>query len=251
MDKRGNIVITGAVGAIGRATTQLLFAEGYRLFLVDRNERGLRSLADECPGSVPLAVDVTNPESVAHAFHQASAPRLDAAVLAVGIEGPVGPIEDCADEAFDAVMAGNVKSVWLGLKCSLKIMKPQKHGSIVALSSIAGVMASPMLGAYAASKHAVVGLVRSAAREAAAYNVRVNALCPAPVESDMMRRIDGDLSARFPDRLGGAADASKLVPMQRYATPQEVARAAAFLCSDASSYCTGSTFMVDGGISCR
>ncbi len=251
MEKRGNIVITGAVGAIGRATTQLLFAEGYRLFLIDRDERGVRSLADECPGSLPLAVDVTDPESIARAFHQASVPQLDAVVLAAGIEGPVGPMEDCDDEAFDEVMAVNVKSVWLGLKCSLKIMKPQGSGSIVALSSISGVMASPMLGAYAASKHAVVGLVRTAAREAAACSVRVNALCPAPVESDMMRRIDGELSGRFPGRLGGGADASKLVPMKRYATPQEVARAAVFLCSDASSYCTGSTFMVDGGISCR
>jgi len=251
MESRGNIVITGAAGAIGGAAARLLSADGYRLILVDRNEAGVRQLAAECPGSVPVAADATSADSIAEAFRRASSGRLDAVVLAAGTEGPVGPIEDCLDAAFDEVMSLNVKSVWLGLKCSLKIMKPQRFGSIVALSSISGVMASPMLAPYAASKHAVVGLVRAAAREAAAYDVRVNALCPAPVDSDMMRRIDGNLSARFPDRLGGGADASKLVPMKRYATLEEVARAAAFLCSEASSYCTGSTFMVDGGISCR
>jgi NAD(P)-dependent dehydrogenase (short-subunit alcohol dehydrogenase family) len=251
MAKRGNIIITGAAGAIGQATARLLFAEGYRLVLVDRCGESVKRLAADLPMSTPIAADAASAESIADVFRGASAEPLDAVVLAAGIEGPIGPLEDCMDEAFDEVMTINVKSVWLGLKHSLKAMKLQRSGSVVALSSIAGVMASPMLAPYAASKHAVLGLVRTAAREAAAYNVRVNAVCPAAVESDMMRRIDGSLSANFPDRLRGGADASKLVPMQRYALPDEIARAIAFLCSDASSYCTGSSFMVDGGFSCR
>jgi NAD(P)-dependent dehydrogenase (short-subunit alcohol dehydrogenase family) len=251
VENLGKIIITGAAGAIGRATARLLCAEGYGLILVDRDEDGVRRIAAECPGSMPVAADATVAGSIADVFGQASEGRLSAVVLAAGTEGPVGPLEECADDAFDEVMTLNVKSVWLGLKSSLIVMKRQRYGSIVVLSSISGVMAAPMLAPYAASKHAVVGLVRSAAREGAPYNVRVNALCPAPVDSDMMRRIDGNLSERFPDRLGGSADASKRVPMQRYATVQEVARAALFLCSDASSYCTGSAFMVDGGISCR
>jgi NAD(P)-dependent dehydrogenase (short-subunit alcohol dehydrogenase family) len=251
METRGNIIITGAAGTIGREAARLMFAEGFRLILVDRDEQSVTALAAEYAGSLAIAADASNAAAVADAFDRAAGAPLDAVILAAGTEGPVGPIEECSDDAFDAVMALNVKSVWLGLKHGLKKMKPQRRGSIVALASISGVMAAPLLAPYAASKHAVVGLVRTAAREAAAYNVRVNALCPAPVDSDMMRRIDGNLSARYPDRLGGRADASKLVPMERYATPQEIARAAMFLCSDASSYCTGSAFMVDGGISCR
>jgi NAD(P)-dependent dehydrogenase (short-subunit alcohol dehydrogenase family) len=251
MEHRGNIIITGAAGAIGRAVTSLLAAEGHRLFLVDRDEPGLQSMAARHPSAVPMLADVADAAQMAAVVGRASPGGLSAVILAAGTEGPVGALEDCDEEEFDAVMHLNVKSVWLGLKLCLPVMKHQGCGSIVALSSISGVMAAPMLSAYAASKHAVVGLVRSAAREAASFNVRVNALCPAPVDSDMMRRIDGALSEKFPARLAGGSDAAKLVPLQRYATVDEVAQAAVFLCSDASSYCTGSTFMVDGGISCR
>ena len=251
MDKRGNLVITGAGGTIGSACARLLFEEGYQLFLVDRDAEAVNRLAAGLPESVPIAADATNAVSIAEVFRRASAGRLDAVVLAAGVEGPVGCIEDCSDDAFDAVMALNVRSVWLGLKNALRIMKQQRGGSIVALSSISGVMASPMLAPYAASKHAVVGLVRTAAREAAAHDVRVNAVCPAPVDSPMMQRIDAGLGKKFPERLGGRSDASRSVPMQRYATADEIARSIAFLCSSASGYCTGSTFMVDGGISCR
>jgi NAD(P)-dependent dehydrogenase (short-subunit alcohol dehydrogenase family) len=247
----GNLIITGAAGTIGQAAARLLFEEGHRLFLVDSDGERVKLLAAEFPNSVPIAADATNAESMAGVFHRAATGRLSAVVLAAGIEGPVGPLEDCPDEAFDEVILLNVRSVWLGLKQSLKVMKQQGSGSIVALSSISGVMAAPMLAPYAASKHAVLGLVRTAAREAAAYNVRVNAVCPAPVDSNMMRRIDERLREKFPDRLGGGTDASKSVPMQRYATPQEIARSIAFLCSENSSYCTGSSFMVDGGVSCR
>jgi len=251
MAQRGNILLTGAAGAIGRAVASLLSAAGERLILVDRNEPALEALARACPGAVALCADACNATQMSEACRTAAAGGLSAVILAAGIEGPVGFLEDGGEEAFDEVMTANVKSVWLGLKYSLPVMKQQRSGSIVALSSISGVMASPMLSSYAASKHAVVGLVRTAAREAAAFNVRVNALCPAPVESDMMRRIDAGLSAKAPERLGGAADAAKRVPMQRYATATEVAGAAAFLCSDASTYCNGTTFMVDGAISCR
>ncbi len=110
------------------------------------------------------------------------------------------------------------------------------------LSSISGTMAAPMMSAYAASKHAVMGLVRTAAREAAGSGVRVNAVCPGPAVSSMMARIDANL---------GRPDAARSVPMQRYAEPEEIAEMIAFLCSDASRYSTGSSFMVDGGYSCR
>jgi NAD(P)-dependent dehydrogenase (short-subunit alcohol dehydrogenase family) len=247
MEYRGNIVMTGAAGAIGRAMAKLLYAEGYRLLLVDRDAGALEVLAAECPGSTSHVAQASDATQMAAVF--AAAGSLDAVILAAGIEGPVGVLEDCAEDAFDEVLRVNVKGVWLGMKFALPLMKAQRRGSIVALSSISGVMAAPLLAPYAASKHAVVGLVRSAAREAAAHNVRVNALCPAPVDSQMMTRIDAGLAAAAPGR--AETDAAKRVPMQRYARTEEVARAAVFLCSDASSYCNGSTFMVDGAITCR
>jgi NAD(P)-dependent dehydrogenase (short-subunit alcohol dehydrogenase family) len=116
---------------------------------------------------------------------------------------------------------------------------------------VAGVGPSPLLAAYGASKHAVVGLMRSAAREAVACGVRVNAVCPGPVESDMMQRIDASFTQRYPERRGGQPNAAASLQMGRYATPHEVAQTIAFLCSDASIYCRGGTFMVDGGYSAR
>ena len=118
------------------------------------------------------------------------------------------------------------------------------------LSSIAGVGASPMLAPYGASKHAVLGLARTAAKEAAASGVRVNAVCPGPVESEMMQRIDALFGERYPERRGGQPNAAA-VPMSRYALPEEVAHMIAFLCSDASSYCSGGAYMVDGGYAAR
>jgi NAD(P)-dependent dehydrogenase (short-subunit alcohol dehydrogenase family) len=251
MNNLGNLIITGAAGTIGRAVAKLLAPQYNELFLLDRNASILKEISDELPNSVPISMDVLDNVALETAFLRASRGRLAAVVLAVGVEGPIGHLEDCLETDFDNVMNLNVKSVWLGLKQSLGIMKPQGGGSVVVLSSISGVMGAPMLAPYSASKHAVMGLVRTAAREAAAFGVRVNAVCPAPVSSDMMRRIDQALQERFPERLGGRRDAVSSVPMQRYAEPEEIARSIAFLCSPESSFCSGSAFMVDGGMSCR
>jgi len=181
-------------------------------------------LAASLPAASWVAGDATIAADVASMFARAG-PDLGGIVLAVGSEGPIGPIEDCEDEAFQRTMALNVMSVWLGLKAALKVLKPRGQGSIVVLASISGTMGMPMMSAYAASKHAVLGLVRSAAREAAASGVRINAVCPGPAASEMMRRIDDGM---------GRADAAKSIPMGRYAEPDEIAEMIAFLCSDAS-----------------
>ena len=242
MARQSSVLIVGAAGVIGRAATRRLAAEGRPLILVDKDLDAVRVLADALKGrTTAVKGDALDANSMAAIFHNA-APRLDAVVLAVGAEGPLGPLEDCDDAAFEQAMALNVTSVWLGLKHALKALKPKGAGSIVVVSSISGVMAAPMMSAYAAGKHAVMGLVRSAAREAAASGVRINAVCPGPAVSDMMARIDAGL---------GRPDAARSVPMQRYAEPAEVAEMIAFLCSDASRYSTGASFMVDGGYSCR
>ncbi len=251
MGEAGTALITGAAGTIGQAAAHRLAERGYRLVLADRDESALLEFAGGVEGAQAVVADLAVAAAPAELFRRPFAGGLAAVVIASGAEGPVGLLEDCSEDQFDAAMTLNVKTVWLTLRESLRLMKRQGRGSIVVLSSISGVMAAPLLSPYAASKHAVMGLVRTAAREAAGSGVRVNAVCPAPVQSEMMRRVDAALHERFPERLQGRHDASRSVPMQRYATPAEVAEAIAFLCGDAASYCTGTALMVDGGFSCR
>ena len=241
MSEHSSVLITGAAGTIGGAAAALLSARGYPVILVDRDAAAVATLAATLPGASWVQGDALEAASMAAIFEDA-APVLGSVVLAVGGEGPLGMLEDCPDEAFEQTMRLNVTSVWLGLKHALKALKPKGSGSIVAVSSISGVVAAPMMSAYAASKHAVMGLVRTAAREAAGWGVRVNAVCPGPAVSSMMTRIDAGL---------GRSGASSSVPMQRYGEPEEIAEMIAFLCSDASRYSTGSSFMVDGGYACR
>lgn len=250
MSNTRTVFITGAAGTIGKATAAVLGKQGFRLVLADRNESELVKLAAEIPQATPLVLDVTDGAALAKALNDVSE-TLAGVVLAAGIEGPVGLFEDCSEEAFNTVMQVNVTTVWLGIKHALKILKPKGAGSIIILSSISGVQGMPMLSPYCASKHAVLGLVRTAAREAAPFGIRVNAVCPGPVDSPMMERIDSTLTKEFPERLGNRKDASQLVPMRHYATPTDIANAISFLCSDDSRYCTGTTMMVDGGITCR
>lgn len=252
MDNRihPNTLLIGACGTLGQAIAQKLADDSKKIALVDIDEAKLKELSARLPNSTYYVVNATNPQSVAALFDEA-ATRLDSVVLAVGIEGPVSNIEECPDEAFQKVMNVNVMSVWLGLKHAIRILKPKKKGSIVVVSSISGTMGMPSMAPYSASKHAVLGLVRTAAREAAASGVRINAVCPGPVSSDMMKRIDSTLADKHPERLNGRSDASGSVPMQRYANPEEIADTIAFLCSDSSSYITGATVMIDGGLTCR
>jgi len=250
MTKPDTVIITGAAGTIGKATAELFSQEGYRLLLVDKKEEELIKLTSLVSNSISISMDVTDPQAVANLFDTV-ADDLTGVVLAAGIEGPVNILEDCPDDLFQMVMTTNVMSVWLGIKHALRVFKPRKQGNIVVLSSISGITATPMLSPYCASKHAVTGLVRTAAREAASYGIRVNALCPGPVVSGMMKRVDSALAELYPARLDYRKDASHVIPMQRYATPEEVASIIRFLCSDASRYCTGTTMMVDGGLTCR
>ncbi len=250
MNKPNTIMITGAVGTIGKATARLLSDQGYHLLLVDRKEDELKKLVSSIQNSTGKSIDVTDSNEINHLFDAVSE-DLVGIVLAAGIEGPVSILEDCSDHNFQTVMTTNVMSTWLGIKHGLRIFKSRKQGSIVVLSSISGIMAAPMLSPYCASKHAVTGLVKTAAREAASYGVRVNAVCPGPVVSEMMDRIDSALVKQYPERLNNFTKASHSVPMQRYATAEEVASVISFLCSDASRYCTGTSLMVDGGLTCR
>lgn len=243
------VLITGASGAVGRACLETFARVGAKVMLTDRAAPPPFDYAD-----VHFqAADVTDRRAVQAVFDTAVQRfgRIDAAVLAAGVEGAVGPIESIAEEDLDAAFAVNVKGVLFSMQACLPHMKSNGGGSIVALSSISGVVGAASLGSYAITKHAVIGLVRTAALEAGRHGVRVNAVCPGPIESDMMRRLDMALSRQDPNRAVGQADAARSIPLQRYASTTDVARMVAFLCSDDAASCHGGTYMVDGGFTAR
>lgn len=243
------ILITGAAGVVGQASVQLLAERGARIMMTDRVAPA-RETGDNLAW---LAADVTDREamvSVVRATVERFG-RLDALVLTAGIEGPVGPVEELGERDLDQVLAVNLKGSLFALQAALTVMKAQGSGSVVCLSSISGVIGSASLAAYTMSKHAIIGLVRAAALEAAASGVRINAVCPGPIDSDMMQRLDRALSERYPERVAGTGGAASGLPLQRYVTADEVARMIAFLCSDEAAACTGGTYMVDGGFTAK
>jgi NAD(P)-dependent dehydrogenase (short-subunit alcohol dehydrogenase family) len=160
-----------------------------------------------------------------------------------GILGEVKPIGEYSLEAFDRLMAVNVRGAWLGMKYVVPEMR-KRGGSIVITSSTAGVMGAPGISAYVMSKHAMIGLMRTAALECAPYNIRVNTVNPGPTDTRMVRALE--------EGRGGAPEDARraltgAIPLGRYATPQDIAQMMLFLASDESSHCTGSVYMVDGG----
>ena len=248
-------VITGATGGIGSATARLFTEEGARVALVDLDETALqetvRSIGED-RASYTVA-DVTQPEQT-QAYINAAVNRwggIDALLANAGIEGTLSPITDYPVDVFDRVMAVNVRGVWLGIKYVVPVMRGRGGGSIVVTSSTAGIGGTPEMSAYGASKHAVIGLMRTAALEFAPSGIRVNTVNPAPIETRMMRSIEEMRVAELDDSNVTVEVAKQSVadriPLQRYGDPEEVARMMLFLASDDSSFCTGGVYMVDGG----
>ena len=240
------VVITGGAGGIGVAAAKLFVAEGARVMLVDRDEAGLRRAAQDIGASWCVA-DVSDPAAtqsyVAKAAEQLGG--IDVALLNAGIEGVVKSIADTPVAAFDQVMAVNVRGVFLGLKEIMPRMKGS-GGSIVITSSIAGVRGGPGVAPYIASKHAVIGLMRTAALEGAPDKIRVNTVNPAPIETRMIESLE---EQRYPGDPQKARDGwLARIPARRYGTPDEVAKLMLFLASDESSYCSGGTYMIDGAM---
>jgi NAD(P)-dependent dehydrogenase (short-subunit alcohol dehydrogenase family) len=245
------ILVTGAAGTVGRACLETFLRQGAKVMLTDRTAPPPEMMDHD--DVYFQAADVTDRRAVNAAFDAALRRfgRIDAAVLAAGVEGAVGLVEDISEAEIDEVLAVNVKGSLFWMQCCLREMKARGRGSIVALSSISGVVGAASLAAYTMSKHAVVGLVRAAALESGRYNVRVNAVCPGPIDSEMMRRLDKALSDRDPNRSAGQPDAARAIPLQRYASASEVAAMIAYLCGDDSASCHGGTYMIDGGFTAR
>jgi NAD(P)-dependent dehydrogenase (short-subunit alcohol dehydrogenase family) len=170
---------------------------------------------------------------------------LDILIANAGTEGALKPIEALSVEEFEDTMRTNVTGVWLSMKHCVAPLKARGGGSIVALSSIAGCIGFPAMAPYIASKHAVYGLVKTAALELGPSNIRVNAVGPGPIDNRMIASLQDQLSPDDPAALRGGMEAS--IAMRRFGTNEEVAHLLAFLASDASSYCNGSIHMIDGG----
>ncbi|HLZ31105.1 MAG TPA: glucose 1-dehydrogenase [Chloroflexota bacterium] len=245
------VVITGAAGAIGRAAAVRFAVEGARVVLVDLAASSLDDAvaAAKAAGAdaFGVAADVTQSDDVER-YATAATERfgtIDCFFNNAGIEGAVKPLIEYPEEIFDRVIAVNLKGVWLGLKHVAAVMRKHSGGAIVNTASVAGLHGSRGIIAYVASKHAVVGMTRVAALELAQDGIRVNAVCPSPIETRMMRALESGLNPADPESVRARITAGN--PMQRYGNPEEVAAVVAFLCSPDASYINGGVYPIDGG----
>ncbi|MDF2444366.1 MAG: hypothetical protein JWR01_2569 [Subtercola sp.] len=250
-------IITGGAAGIGFAIAQLFLVEGANVMIVDRSaaelDRAVEALSaphGASTGGAPrvhgvvadVSIEADAQNYVARALDQFG--RLDILVNNAGIEGTVTPLVDTDLDQFRRVLDVNVIGVLLGLKHALPPMLAEGSGSIVNLGSVASFAGTAGLAAYVASKHAVVGLTKTAALEAAPRGVRVNSIHPSSVDTQMMRNLEAGLS----DAPGEVRDRMmKAIPLGRYADPHDIALLALFLASDESRQITGAQYRIDGG----
>lgn len=244
-------IVTGGSGGIGIAVAKAFAAESANVLLVDLDEQALRqAVTDIGSESVSyISADVTRPEQVEMYVGTAVSRYggVDILINNAGIEGEVKPIPEYSIETFDKVIAVNVRGVWLGLKYVIPEMRRRGGGSIIITSSVAGIKGTAGISAYTASKHAVIGIMRTASLECAADNIRVNTVNPAPIETRMIRSLEQQFVPESPEQ--ARQERLRRIPLKRYGSPEEVAKLMLFLASDDGSYCTGGVYMVDGGVS--
>jgi NAD(P)-dependent dehydrogenase (short-subunit alcohol dehydrogenase family) len=239
------ILITGALTGIGRATALAFAEEGARIVVSGRRDAEGETLASELRDlgaeAVFIRADVRHEDDVRNLVDQTVARfgRIDAAVNNAGTEGEPGPVTQQTAESYAATFDTNVLGTLLSMKHELRVMLPQGKGSIVNISSTYGHDGAGGASVYAASKHAVEGLTKSAALEVASTGVRVNAVAPGPVETGMLNRFTGNAANK--------AGLVSGVPMRRVGETEEIAQAILFASSDKASFMTGHILIVDGG----
>jgi NAD(P)-dependent dehydrogenase (short-subunit alcohol dehydrogenase family) len=244
-------LITGAGNGIGRATAIAFAKGGAKVVVVDRDTAGGEATAgiirQQGGDARVITADVTKSAEV-QAYVKAALDaygKIDCFFNNAGIEGKWAHTAEYDEAMFDQVIGVNVKGVFLGLRHVLPVMLQQKQGAIVNTASVAGLVATPGMPAYVASKHAVIGLTKTAAGEVARHGIRVNAVCPGPVDTRMIHSLEQQLNPSDPASVSRRYQAA--IPMGRYVVPDEIANTVLFLCSDAASAITGAQYVIDGG----
>lgn len=243
-------LVTGGASGIGRATGILFAKAGAAVVISDVSEEGgkatVRSIEENGGRSAFVKADVSQPQQVEALINSTIElyGRLDCACNNAGIEGTMAPTADCSEENWDRVIAINLKGVWLCMKHEIPVMMRQGAGAIVNMASVAGVVGFSDLPAYCASKGGIVQLTRTAALEYARDGIRVNAICPGGIQTPMIERIEA-----FRENM--ATSLIALHPIGRLGTPEEIAEAVVWLCSDAASFVTGHMMVVDGGFTAQ
>jgi NAD(P)-dependent dehydrogenase (short-subunit alcohol dehydrogenase family) len=243
------VLITGALTGIGRATAIAFAKEGARLVVSGRHEAEGKALEAELQGlgaeAVFIPADVRREADVRNLADQAVARfgRIDAAINNAGTEGKSGPIGDQTAESYAATFDTNVLGVLLSMKHELRVMQAQGTGSIVNISSSYGHEGAAGASVYVASKHAVEGMTKSAALEAAPFGVRINAVAPGAIETGMLNRFTGTAEQK--------AALALEAPLARVGEPEEIAQAIVFAASSKASFMTGHILAVDGGRAAR
>ncbi len=236
------VIVTGAATGIGKATAEALIAAGASVALWDTNKAACVPLVENTDAkAIALEVDVASSASVESAMKQSveALGSIDGAFNNAGIGIDTVPIEAVEEADFDTIVSVNMKGVWLCMKSQLKHMKANGGGAIVNNASVAGLVGLAMQGAYSGTKHAVIGMTKAAAAEAAPKQVRVNAICPGATRTPILTHL---LEAGISEDM-----LAEMAAQKRLAEPEEIAAAACWLLSDAASYVTGAAMPVDGG----
>ncbi|MEX2494524.1 MAG: SDR family oxidoreductase [Woeseia sp.] len=244
-------LITGGAAGIGRAAAIAFSQSGAHVAIndlkLDRGEEVVNAIQESGGKAIFIHGDVSDAAETERLVDTivSTFGRLDCAFNNAGIEGRMGSTVDCTEENFDRTIAINLKGVWLSMASEIRQMLAQgTGGAIVNMASVAGLVGFPNLPAYVASKHGVLGLTKTAALEYAKSGIRINAVCPGVIHTEMIDRITGmdpEVEKQFTD----------LEPMGRMGTPEEIAAAAVWLCSDAASFVTGHPMTIDGGLVAR
>jgi NAD(P)-dependent dehydrogenase (short-subunit alcohol dehydrogenase family) len=240
------VLVTGALTGIGRATAIAFAHDGAQVVISGRHDDAGNALLTELrkigQGAEFVRADVRHEDDVRNLIDKVVARfgRLDAAVNNAGTEGKPGPITEQTSENYASTFETNVLGTLLSMKHELRVMQPQGSGSIINLSSTMGQRGAPGACLYVASKHAVEGLTKVAALEGAAYGVRVNAVAPGPIDTELLKRFTGGSAERKAGAIAG-------VPLKRLGKPDEIAQAIVYLASDKASFITGQILGVDGG----
>jgi NAD(P)-dependent dehydrogenase (short-subunit alcohol dehydrogenase family) len=241
-------IVTGAAGSLGLASARRFAEEGARIMLVDRDRAGLDAALKALPEgrATAMLADVADARETA-AYVNATVARwgpVDVLFSNAGISGVIRPVTDYPEDVFDAVIAVNLKGSFLACKYGLPGMRD--GGSIIMTSSVVGVTSDPGIVAYAASKHGLIGLMRTVAKEAAPRRIRVNVVAPGPIDNDFQRTVESGLTQALGTDAGKFLDS--VIPLGRHAKAEEVAESVLFLASDRSAFTTGSVLMADGGM---